>query len=160
MKRIPEAPEYSVTSNGKVYSHKYGKLRELKQYLVEGYYKVTLHHNGVRTAPKVHHLVLEAYFGPRPEGYVTRHLDGNKLNNDIINLAWGTYEENESDKIAHGTSARGTNNASNKLSEIQVLEIRQLHKDRVPHKAIADEYRVTVGTVSKIGKRVIWKWLE
>jgi predicted XRE-type DNA-binding protein len=32
-----------------------------------------------------------------------RHLDGIASNNDVRNLAWGTYADNEADKIQHGT---------------------------------------------------------
>src|SRR5262245_18248010 len=37
----------------------------------------------------VHVLVLETFVGPRPAGQQCRHLDGNKENNRLTNLAWG-----------------------------------------------------------------------
>ncbi len=52
----------------------------------------------------VHTLVLMAFAGPRPaDGMVTRHLNGDKLDNRAANLAWGTVQENIHDKFAHGT---------------------------------------------------------
>lgn len=51
----------------------------------------------------VHHLVLEAFVGPRPPNHVSRHLDGNPLNPRLDNLAWGTQSENMLDKQRHGT---------------------------------------------------------
>lgn len=54
-------------------------------------------------AYSVHCLVLEAYLGPRPEGLVARHLDGNPGNNSWTNLVWGTQSENMLDAVAHGT---------------------------------------------------------
>ena len=51
----------------------------------------------------VHVLVLETFYGPRPEGYVARHLDGNPGNNHPGNLAWGTFSENNHDSVRHGT---------------------------------------------------------
>lgn len=50
-----------------------------------------------------HALVLETFIGPRPEGMVCRHLNGNPLDNRLENLRWGTPEENAQDSIAHGT---------------------------------------------------------
>lgn len=44
---------------------------------------------------KVHHLVAEAFLGPRPsKSSVVMHLDDNPLNNRVDNLKWGTQKEN------------------------------------------------------------------
>lgn len=50
----------------------------------------------------VHHLVLAAFVGPRPDGAVTRHLDGDELNNALANLVYGTPGENMHDVVRHG----------------------------------------------------------
>lgn len=51
----------------------------------------------------IHQLVLEAFVGPRPLGYVTRHLNGDPTDNRVENLAWGTQSENNYDAVRHGT---------------------------------------------------------
>ncbi len=51
---------------------------------------------------QLHRVVLEAFVGPRPEGYVCRHLDGDPSNNALENLTWGTPSENMYDKARHG----------------------------------------------------------
>src|SRR4051812_26170742 len=51
-----------------------------------GYFVVNLS----RKPYLVHHLVLTAFDRPRPEGQEGRHLDGNRHNNALANLAWGT----------------------------------------------------------------------
>lgn len=59
---------------------------------------------GPRTiARKVHRLVLETFVGPRPEGFDTRHLDGDTSNNRLSNLRYGTRSENNFDAVRHGT---------------------------------------------------------
>ncbi|MEU8829426.1 NUMOD4 motif-containing HNH endonuclease [Streptomyces sp900116325] len=68
-----------------------------------GYPMVSLCANGKQESRFVHHLVAEAFLGPRPEGLQVRHLDGNPLNCTISNLAYGTRSENERDKLRHGT---------------------------------------------------------
>lgn len=64
-----------------------------------GYPYVTL---GNKDRRYVHHLVLETFVGPRPEGNYGRHLDDDPANNCVGNLAWGTPSENSYDKVANG----------------------------------------------------------
>lgn len=89
-----------------------------------GYLRVTLCAGRLRTDHRVHRLVLLAFVGPRPEGLVSRHLDGRQTNNRLDNLAYGTRSENEQDKRAHGTYHAGAKNPRARLTEQQVAEIR------------------------------------
>jgi len=50
----------------------------------------------------VHHLVLLAFVGPRPEGCIIRHLNGKRYDNRLTNLVYGTHAENTQDMIRHG----------------------------------------------------------
>ena len=69
-----------------------------------GYLQVRLTWPGSRQRTlRVHQIVALAFIGERPEGLETRHLDGDKLNNQLSNLAYGTPSENRADSIAHGT---------------------------------------------------------
>ena len=68
-----------------------------------GYVQVGLTERGRRPEKRsIHSLVLESFVGPRPNGAVVRHLDGNPSNNAIENLQWGTPAENAEDTIRHG----------------------------------------------------------
>lgn len=67
-----------------------------------GYLTVTLSRPGERHAYTVHRLVAEAFIGPKPEGWHTCHRDGDKTNNAVANLSYGTPSENEHDKVRHG----------------------------------------------------------
>lgn len=51
----------------------------------------------------VHVMVLEAFVGPRPDGYHAAHEDGTRDNNRLSNLAWKTPAENAADRRRHGT---------------------------------------------------------
>lgn len=64
---------------------------------------VSIHWGGVQRTRLVHHLVLEAFIGPRPDGMEACHGDGDARNNAVSNLRWGTHQSNEADKLAHGT---------------------------------------------------------
>ena len=51
---------------------------------------------------RIHHLVLEAFVGPRPPGAVGRHIDDNRTNNHVSNLAWGDLTDNSLDMVRNG----------------------------------------------------------
>jgi hypothetical protein len=46
----------------------------------------------------VHHLMAEAFIGPRPEGLMVLHRDDNGFHNMLDNLRYGDREENELDR--------------------------------------------------------------
>ena len=69
-----------------------------------GYRQVHLSARGYTRTVYVHHLVLEAFVGPRPADMPhTRHLDGDQTNNVVGNLAYGTISQNMLDQVKHGT---------------------------------------------------------
>jgi hypothetical protein len=68
----------------------------------KGYLRVQLSRYGKRRVIRVHRVVVAAFLGPRPAGLVTRHLDGDKHNNAVSNLVFGTGSENTHDSVAHG----------------------------------------------------------
>lgn len=67
-----------------------------------GYHTVVLSRAGERHAFTVHRLIAETFIGPKPDGWHTRHLNGDKGDNRIANLAYGTASQNELEKVAHG----------------------------------------------------------
>ncbi len=69
----------------------------------EGYAQLTLYRDGQPKLFKIHRLVLETFVSPREHGQQCRHLDGDQLNNQLANLAWGTHSENQLDRVRHGT---------------------------------------------------------
>jgi len=108
---IPGHPGYFVSDDGRVFSEcgmgraksKYGwPRRELRPGIAKepGYPFVVLSGKKGRF---VHRLVLETFVGPRPHGMEARHLDGDRTNNRVENLRWGTRKENVADAIKHGT---------------------------------------------------------
>lgn len=90
----------NVRSKGREYVDKLGRCRTVLpikrkiQKLKIGYLAVDLNVNGGKEKKFVHRLIAEAFL-PNPENKQTvNHKDGNKLNNDISNLEWVTYSEN------------------------------------------------------------------
>jgi hypothetical protein len=82
-----------------------------------GYVRVTIKDaTGSVRIRFVHRLILESHRGPCPDGMECRHADGNRQNNAIENLSWGTYSENEADKLRHGTRRSGEDVYNAKLT--------------------------------------------
>jgi hypothetical protein len=107
-------------------------------------------HAGTRL---VHHLVLEAFVGPRPFGTVCCHNDGDASNPRLDNLRWDTAAANSADSIKHGVLHRGERAHSSRLNAEQVLAIRA---DTRSHTEIARAYGVTQPHVSRIKSRHVW----
>lgn len=59
-----------------------------------GYLQVGLSKNGQRKRFYIHRLVWTTFKGKIPEGYEIHHLDNDKSNNDVSNLALVTRAEN------------------------------------------------------------------
>jgi thymidylate synthase (FAD) len=61
--------------------------------------------NGTYVRRNIHSLVLETFVSLKPEGAVARHINGNSFDNRIANLAWGSQQENASDRSLHGVTS-------------------------------------------------------
>lgn len=105
---------------------------------------------------KVHHLVLHAFVGPRPNGMECCHNDGDPANNRLENLRWDTHKANSADRELHGQTIKGSQHVLAKLTEGQVLAIRA---DSRSNLAIAQDYGVSATTISFIKNRQRWGWL-
>ena len=68
----------------------------------KGYRIVVLSGRGMRKAYALHRLIAETWLGPLPDGMQTRHLNDDKADNRVVNLAYGTRAENEADRIRNG----------------------------------------------------------
>lgn len=98
MKPIPNYPNYSITQDGKVWSHIYDKWLKLNLGKV-GYYTVALWHNMEFKKLYIHRLVAITYLQNDNNFKYVNHIDGNKLNNHITNLEWCSAGDNN--KHAH-----------------------------------------------------------
>lgn len=63
---------------------------------------VDLSRGGFKERRYVHTLVLEAFTGPRIDGMVACHNDGNRHNNRADNLRWDSVSANNHDTVKHG----------------------------------------------------------
>lgn len=73
-----------------------------------GYPCIKLRTNGKKANRMVHHLVLEAFVAPRPDGMVACHNNGDPADNRPENLRWDTQSANRLDTVRHGNDANAT----------------------------------------------------
>ncbi len=117
---------YLVSESGAIYSVKSGKSKKLSTYLgKDGYMTAVMYSsNGKQVRRMVHKIVATTFLGPRADGMVCRHLDGNKLNNEIGNLAWGTVQENIDDIARHGNKYAGEKHYMVTIDDAEVERIK------------------------------------
>ncbi|MCP3684793.1 MAG: hypothetical protein GY861_19160 [bacterium] len=126
-----------------------------------GYYAVMLYKDNKHKGKNIHTLLLETFVSKRPLGMQCRHLDGNPLNNNLDNLAWGTVKENMADAICHGTTTWGEKNRHAKLKVEEVLLIRKILKANIVYNMIiAKMFKISKSTVSSIKHKTSWCYLK
>lgn len=161
-KQIPSLPSYEASDRGNIRSRKGLSCRAIKPAVGGrggGYYRFRPSVDGIKSNRMVHHVVIEAFVGPRPVGLHVAHLDGNSLNNDLSNLAYVTQSENEAHKVVHRTRPIGEGHYRHKLSADQVAEIRRSYVPRSPENsaaALARRFGVAKGTIQRLLRRASW----
>jgi len=105
-KPIEGFDDYEVSDLGRVRSLKFGKIRMMSLCdRGDGYVMTNLTQDGKRSRPKIHKLVLEAFVGPS-FGLDAIHKDGDRKNNTLQNLRWGSKSANALDTVEHRTQRR------------------------------------------------------
>jgi hypothetical protein len=92
-KQIPNYENYYVFPDGKIYNTKTKILHNLTNNAA-GYVQVGLSKNNKVKHFLLHVLVAKAFIDNPENKEFVNHKDGNKQNNDIINLEWVTNSEN------------------------------------------------------------------
>lgn len=100
--RVRRLTEWCGNGNQKKYRDKVS----IKTLTIDnvGYNTVTLYKNNVGKKIRVHRLVASAFLRNEANKATVNHIDGNKTNNNVENLEWATYSENE--KHAHKTGLK------------------------------------------------------
>lgn len=140
---VEARPVYEVSSDGRVRGPN-GLLAFSNH--AGGYDVVHLFYGDPMTVT-VHRLVMEAFRGPRPSGWVIAHKNGNRKDNRLANLMYTTQRGNLMQAKWHGTApcpllaktngkpriahevrsrkARGENHGNATMTEAQVMEVHR-----------------------------------
>lgn len=122
-----------------------------------GYVRVTLSMNGDIEKRLVHRSVLEAFVGPCPDEMEGCHRDNNPGNNRLDNLKWDTRKANQADRVANGTSTKGSGNGRTSLLESDVASIKRDLQGGSPQWQLAAKYGVSKSIISAISTGKTWK---
>jgi len=108
-----------------------------------------------------HRLVAMAFITNKENKPTVNHIDGNKLNNNIGNLEWATWTENNRHARSTGLniSSKGEKHYQAKITEVKALEILTLSKTKTT-KEISNQLNISPSIVGKIKRRETWKHLE
>lgn len=163
---VPGYPAYEVSVDGLVRRCQGFRCRRAHRVLMpfirpNGYAQILLYQGGQRRRFGVHQLVALAFLGPKPSPqHEVAHLDGQRLNNHVSNLAWLLPIENDAHKDLHGTRLRGSQIHSAKLVEAQVVLIRQALAVGIRQCVLAQTYGVSDSTVSLIARGKTWRHVQ
>lgn len=88
------------------------------------------------------------------------HINGCKTDSNVSNLEWANHSENMSHAHSNGLrpkiNTQGENNGFSRLTEAQVIQIKQLLADgKLTQKTIGSQFNVSKSTVQdiKLGRR-------
>lgn len=101
--RIKSLPRRITRSDGQTMRIAGGIMKTDRRGDRGGHPQACLRRPGQSAQPFVHKLVLEAFVGPRPEGFEACHNNGIANDNRVSNLRWDTQSENALDRVRHGT---------------------------------------------------------
>jgi hypothetical protein len=105
----------------------------------------------------VHQLVLLAFVGPRPPGKVASHLDDDRTNNALSNLAYQTHRENMLDALKNGKIRRGEQCPHARLKDAQIPAIFALREVGWTFRRIAACFGVGTNTVQAVVSGRTWR---
>lgn len=95
-KKINGYSNYSINECGEIRNDETGKIKKPFTNKANGYLMVDLWKDNKAKKYTIHRLLAEAFI-PNPENKPTvDHKDGNRQNNDLANLRWATYSEQNS----------------------------------------------------------------
>lgn len=161
-KDIP-GTEYSVSSEGRAASNKFGKRRVLSiRKNPDGYPAIAVYVGGARINRSVHKLVAEVFLPPKPSPkHEVNHKNGARDDNRAANLEWVTRGENQLHRFStlKHYGARGEMAAGAILTAEKVREIRERRKAGEKLREIAADYGVGFSHISSIARGRAWAWL-
>lgn len=150
LRACPSYPGYLASEDGDIYSVALCEIPRLLKGYFQRYWVIGITINGVVKMTKKHHMIADAFHGPKPEGLIVRHLNDDRKDNRPQNLCYGTHKDNSADKARNrGTSKFYQGPRRRHLSRFEAQEIRKI-KHQMTLSEAAGIYGVTPTTISKI----------
>jgi hypothetical protein len=154
--KVNKFENYTISEQGDIINLVSGK--KLKPWIGRGgYLKICLSNSNKKRWVYIHRLVAENFIPNiflKPE---INHIDGNKLNNNYLNLELVTRSENNIHAFKNGLKIgkRGESNIHHKITEKDVIQIRNL-RGVCSQRKLSDVFGISHSHISKIQRRVKW----
>lgn len=167
---IPQFEGYLINKQGQVFATHTTKFvsnnnsqrtlldtpKQLRAH-VSRYATVVLSRNGKKHTCGVHRLLLSTFVSEQPSTIYALHNNGDRLDNRLENLRWGTPQDNANDKIKHGNSLKGGNNPKAKLNSLKVRVIRHAYNLGLSQQKLANMFGVCQTQISRVILSKAWK---
>lgn len=163
--------------NTNLFASSCGKIARFKngEYLIKkprinnntGYLQINLSVNKKKITKPLHQLVAPAFLGPRPDGLVINHKDGNKHNNSAENLEYVTRKRNSKHaydmgltpkppklKAENRNPAKGEKHFKAKLTDAIVVEILT---SPLGSRRLGRKFNVSKDAIQAVKRRKTWK---
>lgn len=142
---------YQVSNWGRIKScARYKKNHNKLQFIDEkikstrrsnsGYLNIDLYKNNIGKTFKVHRLVAEAFIENENNKPTVNHIDGDKLNNNVNNLEWATYKEQNEHFYKYLYNAKNgnkesINNAIKAMIKVTSKKVKCLNNGKIYNSA-------------------------
>ena len=127
----------------------------------DGYGTTTLSENGIRKTWKVHRLIWSLTKGEIPKGMLICHKCDNPRCFNLDHLFLGTHSDNSMDREKKQRSGNnyenGSKNPQSKLTEQDVLLIRELYSTGNSALEISKKFNIHPNHVTRLNSKGRWK---
>ena len=147
-----------IETTGKKAHTRLIKSRVLKFSLSHGYHSYVLWVNHKQTTIRSHVAVAYAFLGDRPSGMYVCHANGDRSDNRLANVYYGTPKQNSDDAARHGTRPIGESCSASKLKATDVVNIRAKAKS-ISQRKICEEFGISRAQASRVINGVHWSHL-
>lgn len=106
-----------------------------------------------------HRASYEEFVGSIPEGILVLHKCDNPICINPDHLFLGTNQDNMTDMVNKGRSARGEKNGRAKLTESEVAFIRRKLSEGKDAFDLSEQFNVSLSTIGKIQSYQTWKFV-
>ena len=142
-KILKENENYSINEKGEIKNNITKKILSPSINKDSGYYQIDLWKNNKSRKYTLHRLVANNFIPNLENKPTVDHIDGNRLNNDISNLRWATYSEQNSRFNTFGVRSE----------KIKVINVNgeELIFNRI--KDVADHFNCNISNISQMLKK-------
>ena len=110
---------------------------------------------GKRT--RIHRFIYEECFGLIQDGLVVMHSCDNTHCINPEHLKVGTHADNVADKVSKNRHPKGEDIYFSKLTEKEVLSIREEYKPGTNRKELGEKYNISRQQIDRVLNRHSWK---